>query len=521
MLFSSFSAASDESFEGYAFVGADFIAGSEGYARFRSNVGSIGPGEDGCYTVLRRTPSGWEAGTDARGLRKLYLYRDSGSWAVASSLHDLVSHVRGHHASLSPNLAVLRALGVRQALTAQLNSSRTIFHEIELIPSFCAARIDETGPRIVRLPPRYSASCYEEALARHLFMWRSRFATLTSDPRTTFVTDLSGGLDSRVVFAFAYASGLLNDRDRVQIASQEWMPADFAAATRIADMHGVQLNGTVKPMRTPTNPESTIENWKHHSLGVYMPVYLNPHAFDPLSVRCHGAGGGTFRNIFTGTSLSSRLESTKKNFGDSHYEEYSSIVLEDLEALSALRPDVDSQKLHYREFRNRFHFGHAPQMRTTLSPLNSILVDAIADRPDADDRQTYFDLMDSLAPGIKNLPYDDPGKAPKQHTLSDTAQRMSQINGAPGRVFADLHEGEADKRDQRRAFSLFYSLAESAVSKTAVQEIISDPRALARTRRFLGEVREQRGRPRANAPGHQDAAFVITAAFAADEDLEA
>ncbi|WP_157235875.1 hypothetical protein [Brachybacterium sp. P6-10-X1] len=522
MMISSFSPPREESFEGYAFVGADFISGSDGFSRFRECGGTLGPGSDGCYAVLRRTASGWEAGTDARGLRKLFLYRKGGSWALGSSLHDLVSHLRVHHAALTPNLAVLRALGVRQALTAQLNSTHTIFHEIELVPSFCAVHIDETGPQVIPFSPRYASSGYEEALAQHLFMWRSRFATLTSDPRTTFVTDLSGGLDSRVVFAFALASGVLDDGSaRVQVASQERMPEDFAAATRIASEHGVNLNGAAKPMRTPTSPERAVENWKHHSLGVYMPVYLSPHVFDPLSVRCHGAGGGTFRNIFTGTSLKHRLTSTKKNFEDATFEEYSSIVLGDLEALSALRPDVDPQKLHYREFRNRFHFGHAPQTRTTFSPLNSILVDAIADRPDADDRRTYFDLMDSLVPGLKSLPYDDPSKAPKRHTPSDTARRMAQIHGAPGRMFADLREGQADKRDQRRAFSLFYSMAARAVSSSTVQEIIGDPRVLTRTRQFLREVQEQSGRPRANATGHQDASYVITAAFAADEDLQA
>lgn len=520
MLVSSYSTAPEESFDGYAFVGADFIAGPEGYSRFRSGDGSVRPGEDGCYTIFRRTSSGHEAGTDARGLRKLYLYREGGSWAVGSSLHDLVSHLRANHAALSPDLAVLRALGVRQALTAQLNSTHTIFREIELVPSFCSVHIDETGPRVIPLPRRRASSGYEEALARHLFTWRSRFATLTSDPRTTFIADLSGGLDSRVVFAFAHASGLFDDdSSRVQIASQERMPEDFAAAQTIAAEHGVDLNGTAKPMRTPTSPERAIENWKHHSLGVYMPVYLTPHEFDPLSVRCHGAGGGTFRDIFTGTSLRNRLMSTRKNFEDATFEEYSAIVLGDLEALSALRPEVDPQKLHYREFRNRFHFGHAPQMRTTFSPLNSILVDAIADRPDADHRRTYFDMMDSLVPGLKNLPYDDPAKAPEHHAPSNTARRMAHIRGAPGRVFADLHEGHADKRDQRRAFSLFYAMADQAVRRSTVREIIADPQILTRTRRFLREVREQSGRPRANAPGHQDASFVITAAFAAGEDL--
>lgn len=38
MLVSSYSAVPDESFDGYAFVGADFIAEPEGYTRFRSSL---------------------------------------------------------------------------------------------------------------------------------------------------------------------------------------------------------------------------------------------------------------------------------------------------------------------------------------------------------------------------------------------------------------------------------------------------------------------------------------------------
>lgn len=521
MTISSFSPPQQESFEGYAFVGADFVAGPEGFSRFRASGGTLGPGADGCYAVLRRTDTGWEAGTDARGLRKLFLYQEGGSWAVATSLHDLAAHLRAHGVTLRPDLPILRGLGVRQALTAQLNSSHTIFQGVVLVPSFCAVRIDKDGPVVLALPRGPVPSEYEDALGEHLRTWRSRFATLIEDPRTTFVADLSGGLDSRVVFAFARASGLFDDsHTRVQIASQERMPADFSAATRIAQQHGVTLNGPAMSMRTPTSPEQALENWTHHSLGVYMPVYLNPHTFDALSIRCHGGGGGTFRDIFTGTTLRDRLLSTRKNFPEEMFEQYSSTVQHDLEALSRLRPDVDPQKLHYREFRNRFHFGHAPQTRMTFSPLNSILVDAIADRPDADDRGTYFDMMDSLVPGLKNEPYDDQSKAPKYPGTSSVAGRMLHIEPEPGRVFAELHEGTVDKSHQRRAFSHFYDMAQNALKKSEVQEVIGDSRVVVRTRRFLSEVRQQSGRPRANAPGLQDASYVLTAAFAAGVPLE-
>lgn len=522
MTISSFSPPREESFDGYAFAGADLIQGSAGYAAFRGTGASVDPGLDGCYSLIRRVPAGWQAGTDARGLRKLYLFRRENTWALGTSLNDLASHLRSRGVTLHPDLAVLRALGVRQALTAQLNSSHTIFQDVTLVPSFCTVEIDEHGPHIKALPRPSDAPGYEEALGHHLQMWSSRFATLVADERTTFVADLSGGLDSRVVFAFALSSGLFRHaQDRTQIASQERMPEDFAAASVIARQYGVELNGPPMPMRTPTSTEQAIESWKQHSLGVYMPVYLNPHAFDALSIRCHGAGGGTFRDIFTSTTLENRLLSTRKNFSDEVFAEYSAKVLTDLESLSRMRPEVDAQKLHYREFRNRFHFGHAPQTRTILSPLNSILTDAIADGPGSNDRQTYFDLMDSLAPGLKNSPYDDPAKAPEHLGASATAKRMRGIRSQPGTVFAEHNPGPADKRHNRAAFTAFYDMAERSLKRSDVKDAIGDSRVIRRTQTFLRNVRQQNSRPRANAPGHQDAAYALTAALAVGAPLDA
>ncbi|GAA1489401.1 hypothetical protein [Brachybacterium sacelli] len=521
MTISSFSPPRDESFDGYAFVGADFVAGPDGFASFRGTGRAIGPGLDGCYALTRRTEAGWESGTDARGLRKLFLFRRGDIWALSTSLHELAAHLRAHGVTLRPDLTVLRAFGVRQALTAQLNSSRTLFQDVTLVPSFCTVRIEADGPRIVASDRDSDVPGYEEALGTHLHTWRSRFATLVADDRTTFVADLSGGLDSRVVFAFAHASGLFEHaRTRAQIASQERMPEDFIAASAVARQYGVELNGPPMPMRTPTSPDQALENWKRHSLGVYMPVYLSPHAFDALSIRCHGAGGGTFRDIFTGTTLRNRLLSTRKNFAEETFEEYSAEVLGDLESLCRMRPEVDPQKLHYREFRNRFHFGHAPQSRTTFSPLNSILIDPIADRPEADDRRTYFDMMDSLVPGLKNAPYDDSAKAPKSPAPSALSARLARVRPEPGLVFAQHRPGPVEKRHQRTAFSHFYELAERSLERSDVQDAIGDARVIRRTRTFLREVRAQSGRPRANAPGHQDAAYALTAALAVGAPLD-
>jgi hypothetical protein len=120
MAISSFSPPEEESFDGYAFIGADFIAGSAGFSRFRASGGTLAPGADGCYAVLRRSGDAWEAGTDARGLRKLFMYREGDVWAVGTSLLGLSSHLRSHCVTLRPNLAILRRTRPDRALSNAL-----------------------------------------------------------------------------------------------------------------------------------------------------------------------------------------------------------------------------------------------------------------------------------------------------------------------------------------------------------------------------------------------------------------
>ena len=406
---------------------------------------------------------------------------------------------------------------MRKALTANLNSSRTMFRDVVLVPSFCSVRIGESGPEVVPLPRPEGTPSYEDALREHVATWRGRLETLKADPRTTFTIDLSGGLDSRVVFAFAHASGLFRaDPSRFQLVSQERMPEDFAAASRVARRFGVPLNGPELPPRTASSVANALASWRGHSLGLYLPVYLNPYEFDPLSVRGHGAGGGTFREIFSDTTLRNRLESVRGAFPPDLFEEYADTVVDDLAKLSAMRPEVDPQKLHYREFRNRFHFGHAPHLRMMYSPLNSILVDRIADRPGTHDRRTYYDLMDALVPDLKNEPYDDPAKAPTTAGPSAIAEALRDLPARPGRVFASArHLAGPSANGQRAAFDAFYREATLALKDSAVRDAIGDARVVKRAKAFLETIKTRGGRPRANDPGHQDASYVLAAAFAA------
>ena len=127
MLFqSSFSPRYDDFFEGFAFVGSDYIHGHEGRLLFETTTGrTIAPGEDGCYIVGQRTSQGYEIGTDAAGLSKLFVYRHANEWAVSSSYSGLVSRVRAFGRPLTLEPRRLRPLAVNNAFSLQLATFQT------------------------------------------------------------------------------------------------------------------------------------------------------------------------------------------------------------------------------------------------------------------------------------------------------------------------------------------------------------------------------------------------------------
>lgn len=507
-----------ESFEGFCYAGADYVAGQGGFEAYRAQGFDVPPGRDGCYTVFRQVEGAFEAGTDARGLRRLFLFRRGRMWALSSSLYGLVTYLRTRGVRIRPHRSLLAPLSVRASITTQSSTSQTFFEDIQLVPSFCVVRFPRGFPRVEALPATEPAADYADTLRHYLSTWSSRFATLADHERTHFTLDLSGGLDSRVVMAFAIASGrMTSDPRKFRVVSQQRMPKDYQAASRIAEQYALPLNGPALPLNSPASIESSLRTWRENNLGVYLPVYLSSHAFDPFAIRGHGSGGGLLRGVHDGLPMSSRLDSLRHHLDPEVFDEWSTTVTTDLQRLSEMRPALGEQNLHYREFRNRFHFGHAQHQRGTFSPLNSTLLDPLSVDLGSGGRHTYYDAMDCLVPGLKNLPYDSAKKGPDRDEPSAQAQAVGEITIEPGHVYGDLEPSETEPRHTREVFSAFYTQAERALRDSAVLDLMADPQVEQRCREFLHEIRTSTSRPRANHPGFQDISYLLTVAFAAGE----
>jgi hypothetical protein len=118
-LFSNFHPLPDHLFDGYCFVGTDFVYSDAGAKRFTAATGrTIDPGEDGCYVVLRKVADGHIIGADFKGYKKLFLYESGSSWAVSNSFTRLVGFLRDQGGSLTCSEAHLAAWRVAAGSTS-------------------------------------------------------------------------------------------------------------------------------------------------------------------------------------------------------------------------------------------------------------------------------------------------------------------------------------------------------------------------------------------------------------------
>lgn len=501
-------------FEGYCFAAADFISGNDGALKYEKETGkSLTAGNDGCYAIVRHTPDGLEVGTDGRGSMKLFLFQRNHTWAVSTSLTVLVDYLRSRGLAVTPKPEMIKALMLPGSFTQQLISSQTMYQDIRLVPSFEKLVINGSQIRTARAYEVAEEVPYEEALSQHVSTWRARLSTLMADPETVLTTDLSGGRDSRTCFAFAQASGLLEtSTDRFRISSNMRWEADFKAATGIAHHYGHQLNTTVRSPERRGSAERALRRWHEQSMGVYLPVYLHSAAYDPRRLHLHGAGGGNFRKLYEATSLTAKLEPMKKHLPTADYGKLRDTAVADIETLKSKRPDVPELSLHYREFRNRFHFGFSPQCRTLLTPLNSILLDRVTDREGVDADGIYADIMDALVPGLKSLPYDDPGKEPRWPEPSPAAKSARDATIQLGSTYMGTPPEDAYKPGGR-TFQLWLDETLSSLGELEPSSYITSTE-IHSLKTFIDEARQLPRRPQANSPELKRLSYAAAVSFA-------
>jgi len=517
LIASNFTTRLDTQFEGYCFHGNDYIAEFAGYAWFRQATGKdIGPGLDGCYTVARWVGETYEIGVDSRGLAKLFVYRDGIYWAVGSSLHGLVRYLREKGRTLTPRPIIFDAFLLPGTFAQQLMSACTMFEEIDLVPSNMYLTITAGILSRRRVPAIQTTGSYEEDLATYIATWKSRTKALLQDGRARFAVDLSGGLDSRVGFSFVVGSEGFDPGDsRFRFVSNARASRDFAIAQQAADRYGVSLNGPQLVRARPwASAEVALERWREHCLGTYTPVYFHSQAFDPLLVKVHGAGGESFRFTYSSPNLRDRMRPYRAHLERKKYRELVELICRKNHFVEKSNPAIHPLSAQFREFRNRFHFGYAPHARATLSPLNSGLLDPVTDREAVDPISVYHDIYDSLAPGLKMIPFDNPKKEPRVAEVSAAARNASDVQAPAGSVYAIEDAAPEMARQGGSPYREWLDDARRVLADVDLTDVLESKR-VQELNDHLRECEAQLPkRPGPNSPELKGLSVVISAGFA-------
>lgn len=516
-MFSSFTGLPDSYFEGYCFHGASYIYGNGGRIQFSAETDNeVGPGLDGCYlTILSRGESRL-IGSDSSGFNRIYYYSVGDVWCFSNSLFAMSKHLRANGVRLSVNYPQLASLTLDTTLTTQASTFQTVFNEISLLPSD-AYLIFDTG----RLTPQ--AFCmgsedasYEDGLRNFLGIWRDRFATLFMDSSVSVSSDLTGGVDSRAVFALlvsgATAAGVPVSDSVITSNVSDYWAADWKVAEAIVGDFGMKLERKA-PAALSHSTDTSYRAWIDLCLGSYLPVYFPAYRSTPENIHFQGGGGENFRPFYkTGDASLLAKNAIKHDPDNPLLRDWANSFVTTARALRG-GSQLSEMILHYREFRGRIHSGRSAQMGVRFAPLSSGHLSFLDRFPEkVDSGQLNFDIMESLVPGLVGWEYDDLRKAPTESNLSNITRINDLSELKTGGVYASLPPLEISpaKLDGRSRLGMLNSDYRAARTSTVVKFI--GEKRVASADAYMDEALEKGGFR--HMVDSKDVARVLTVHFA-------
>lgn len=420
--------APNDVFLGTCFVGVDLHIG-DGH---RGGPHHLTTGLDGTYVLGRSGPDGYRLGTDHDGHARLFEYRSADRFAVGDSWLAVARWAHANHLPLTVRPEHVEAWTGSGAFMEQLWSYHTVFEEIALLPAGVDVEIVRTragGPSLHHRPRRPGVgdlpSDYAEALTAYVRIWSARFQTLLmSDADVTI--DLTGGLDSRTLFAFAAAT-IRRDpalADRLRVFTQTRNPGlatDAQIAARILERAG--LTAVDRRETTPGwrgSLTDRFDRWAHERLGQYSLLSELPNAApDPWQIQISGVGGERFRpsTIKFSPDFDEHVAKRRKFFSsDARFQAFAAAAHDGLHPRHH-SPRISDDRLveHHRAFRSRLHSGAQTTGEVRLIPLGGAMLDQVARVGGHDrfrDAQVFYDIMASLDPSLLDHPFDQDSKRP-------------------------------------------------------------------------------------------------------------
>lgn len=468
----SHSGLNSDHFSGYAFVDVDYVYGQNGADQFRVAHGKPVPGgHDGCYLVARNEDGTLIFETDYAGFQPLYYYADGGYWAVSGSWADLHDHLTARGVHMRMNSTALVTAGPWMS-EQQLTSFETPVHGIRLVP--CHQRLEARGTEIKPVSvdaQKTHSPDYDTAIKRTLALWVGRFQTLlSSEHELNLSLDISGGRDSRVIFAlYMAAKRRMSDRDLSQTNELRLISSlakrstkDFAVASDLAAHYGLSLNE--KPRnRAPRLAEAERwDAWRSNCLGAYSPMIFPRERMNGAFIHFGGNAAGNQRSVYQQVLKVNTVDAFVQRHAEridkpTDRRDYASSLYRAFEQFPGQLNDEQALGEYYRQFRGRLHGSAYALPRVCFFPFASHGFDEAREAGGSErfeDAQVNYDVMGLIEPTLLELPYDDPAKSPSEAVRARLLQGDVEDFGSLGQVFGDLHETKRFDSSQDEDFSL-------------------------------------------------------------------
>ena len=144
----------DKLFQGYCFIGADYIFGDIGRQKYFNAKGTdISGGEDGCYISALKAEECFSFSSDFSGFKKIFYYWSNKIWVVSNSIYLIAQHLKKSNVPLQVNASQLASIGVsRDLFCNQLYSTKTFIEGIRLLPLNHTLKISKSGYNFIKIP---------------------------------------------------------------------------------------------------------------------------------------------------------------------------------------------------------------------------------------------------------------------------------------------------------------------------------------------------------------------------------
>ncbi|MDE0490143.1 hypothetical protein NK638_01070 [Psychrobacter sp. A3] len=466
-------------FQGYCFVGTDYIFGDIGRQKYYDETGNnIFGGEDGCYVIAESVDDSFLLSSDFSGNKKIFYYWTPDFWVVSNSIFLIVEHLKDNNINISVNYSQLAAIAVpRGSFFNQLYSIDTFVNNIKLLPIGHSLKISKSRYSIEKIEKTRSFDSYEEGLSIFIGTWIARLAGLLNHG-INIKADLTGGADSRTVFTFlkkaAEKTIRANNIPVLRSGSTPSNTTDLEIATKIANIYNFPINEKGIDRVNTFSGEESFLSWKILCLGVYHPVYFPNSGPQHHIVSLGGAGAENHRHFYKNPSVQDFVNSNASKVSPKWL---SYNVIADLETelqrMTNANSEMDPLILHYREYRNRMHSGRTPQYISLFNPLGSKILEDVSEVA-GENRlkvgQLNYDLMATLLPDILNIPFDNEAKALNEVRKENLTVLDSWQEFETGNVYIDNNPKIHDKEKTLPALQLLNIDFQKAKENSFVKE---------------------------------------------------